>query len=31
MRSERASTPVVSLQRFKPYPAYTDSGIEWLG
>lgn len=31
MRSERASSPVVTHRRLKRYPTYTDSGIEWLG
>jgi len=26
--NERGGT---SLRRFKPYPAYKDSGVEWLG
>jgi len=28
--SERATAPSV-FRRFKPYPAYKDSGVEWLG
>ncbi len=31
MRSEPVSRPAAAHPRFKPYPAYTDSGIEWLG
>ena len=31
MRSERASSPIVTHRRLKRYPTYTDSGIEWLG
>jgi type I restriction enzyme S subunit len=26
-----AASPAKELRRFKPYPAYKDSGIEWLG
>ena len=24
-------TPIMGVERYKPYPAYKDSGVEWLG
>lgn len=31
MSSDRAVTLEAMVRRFKPYPAYKDSGVEWLG
>jgi type I restriction enzyme S subunit len=30
-RDPDVEAPVARLRRFKPYPAYRDSGVEWLG
>ena len=31
MSHDKNPEPVAQLRRFKPYPAYKDSGVEWLG